>query len=91
MTKTTYSHEYYLAHKDHIRAVQKKYYESHKHDIVKKYKHCRTKWNDAHRAYLNEHARLAREIRLAGTVFDAATPAIIKKDYLRELHVKGMI
>ena len=87
----TYVHDLYMRYHDAIRAYQKKYYEKNKDVIREKYAHHRKAWNKAHGAYINEHARLAKEIRNAGTRGNVTIPAIIKKEYLRELHAKGLI
>lgn len=87
---STYHKAYYQAHKAEIRASQKKYYEKNKAKIFKKYAHHRRAWDKAHSKYLAEHARLRKEIEAAGTRFDIASVAITKKNYLRELHAKGI-
>ena len=87
----TYVHDLYMKNHDAIRAYQKKYYEKNKDVIREKYAHHRKAWNEAHKAYLNEHALLAKEIRNAGTRGNVTIPAIIKKEYLRELHAKGLV
>lgn len=85
---STYHKAYYQAHKAEIRASQKKYYEKNKAKIFKKYAHHRRAWDKAHRAYVNEHARLAKDIRNFPLLSQTLR---IKKDYLRELHAKGMV
>lgn len=87
-----YSHDYYMKHKESYKRSQKKYYEANKDKIRAKYRHHRKLWNAIHQDYISEHARLNRQLKKAQTIDELQTiEVMMKKDYLRDLHKRGMI
>lgn len=77
----------------------KKYYAKNKAKFCTKYKHLRSKWDAAHKAYLNEHSRLSKQIRTLKSEYNVNAQEIksllekacANKEYLRELHSRGLI
>lgn len=86
-----YSHEEYMKHRASYRKAQKKYYEKNKKKICKKYASIRLKWDNAHRKYLNEHACLNAKLKKLVDWPSLAANVMIYKDYLRDLHKRGLI
>lgn len=99
-----YSHESYLKHRTSIRKSQKKYYDKNKAKICSKYASIRRAWDNKNRVYLNEHQRLnnllkkldcleenSNSIHIILNCFYDKKAVLANKDYLRELHSRGLI
>lgn len=88
-----YSRKYYLEHRKAIRLQQAEYHQRNKDVIREKYRHHRTRYDKANRAYLNEHAYLRKALNAVDSELHPTKVIELKakKEYLRYLHAKNLI